>query len=196
MIDKAMQEFVQQNLVTLDELSRRYAEYRIEASKSYLDELRTKIGRCIPDGYRFDGIYRISSDVEQVCGWSRDLEILNTKTTVKICFAFLISGTDLAGGWPLMNGGCWTGIRIWLPPRIRDIVIASAGALALHTEPPDDSWVLWRLWEALSGTSIEGFHKRLTGEDRATGQDEIVGELIQWKADFEKVLSNIDNSHK
>jgi hypothetical protein len=197
MIDRSFQEFVRHNLIQLDELARRYAEYRIEVSQSYLNELQAKIRTRTPAGHRFDGSYHILANSEQVCGWVREIEIYGTKTTAAICFAFHIaSAAALAGGWPLMNGGCWTGIRVSLPASVQKVVLAASRKLALGTERVYNNWILWRPWEPLSATTIEGFHARVTGQDRTTSQDEIVEQLFQWKADFEEVLAAVDGSRK
>jgi hypothetical protein len=77
-IDKSFDGFVKQNLALLDELSRRYAEYRVAVCQSYLDELQAKIGVRTPAGYRFGVNWRVTTTGEQVCGWNRDLEISGT----------------------------------------------------------------------------------------------------------------------
>lgn len=189
MIDKSFEEFVRQNLMPLDELARRYAEYRIEVSQSYLNELRANIRARTPADYSFvEDKCRVLVAGEQVCGWSRDLEVSGTKTAATICFGFNITvSSSLSGDWPFMNGGCWTGIRAWLPAgQRREAILASVRQLALDSERIDRNWILWLPWEPLSATTVEGFHERITAKDRAAGQNEIVERLFQWKTNFEK----------
>lgn len=90
-----------------------------------------------------------------------------------------------------MNNCCWTGIKLWLPPQVLNEMLASAQRLALISEPPDHNWILWRSWEPLAATTVEGLHDRLIGDDRTANQDEIVEMLAQWKADLEKVLAQL-----
>ena len=69
--------FVEKNIATLDELPRRYAEYRIATSQSYWDELRSLIRAKTPPEYTFaDELSKLvrdwKNDVdEHVCGWAR-----------------------------------------------------------------------------------------------------------------------------
>lgn len=194
MIDKSFQGFVIQNLGPLDELARRYAEYRIQVTQSYLEELRIRIRTHTPQGYRFEGSSSVVAESEQVCGWVKNLEIAGIRTAVALGFAFYTTSASLAGGWPLMNGSCWTGAKIWLPAKIRDAALAHARELSLDTEPVDSNWLLWRRWAPLSATTVEGFHQRVVGEDRALGQTEIIDQLVQWKVDFEKVFAHLQEN--
>jgi len=50
---------------------------------------------------------------------------------------------------------------------------------------------MWRYWEPLSAADLEGLHERLTGEEREVGQQEILEQLVQWRQDFEKILSRM-----
>lgn len=75
MHDPEFFEFVKNNISDLDALSHRYANYRIEITKNYLDELNSLIGQKIPNGYnKISG--KLKSDQEQLWGWQRPINIL------------------------------------------------------------------------------------------------------------------------
>jgi hypothetical protein len=194
MIDKPFQSFVVENLSALDELTRRYGEYRSEVVRSYLDELGTAIERRTPAGYRAQRCSVLTYS-EQMCGWVRELEISGTKTLSAIGFGFYYPAPAVAAGqWPFMNASCWTGVKVRLPKNLKDAALALVRELALDTEPSLDDWLLYRPWAPLSATSLDGFHTRIIGEDRATGQNEIVEQLFQWKADFDNIVAHLTSA--
>ncbi len=194
MIDKIFQDFVRDNLGPLDELARRYGEYRIEVMRSYFDELLSRIRVNATAGYQCTGSDSVKAETEQVYGWSRELQISGVRTTATIAFGFHISSAAIAGGWPLMGRSCWTGIKVWLPTNVRNSALTRARELAIDTEPRDSLWLLWRYCEPFSAATVEGLHMRLAGEDRVAGQNEIVEQLDQWKGDFEEIVLHLNQT--
>ena len=190
------EELVLADLVRLDELAKTYAKYRVTISQRFLDELGTKIVARVPGGYSsFAENPQLSAQgAEKICGWARDVEVLGTKSTATVCFGVYLFPLTLVEGWPFMNGGAWTGIRLWLPARARIALLASARNIALETEPRDRNWIAWRHWTPLSAVDLSGLHSRLTGQDRGISQDEIVDELIKWTTDFEEMLHGLNRS--
>jgi len=67
MIEKSFAEFMQTNFTAVDELSRRFIEYRIAVAERYADELRAKIKATEPAGYSFEVV-----DVEKICAAMSD----------------------------------------------------------------------------------------------------------------------------
>lgn len=112
-----------------------------------------------------------------------------TYTTATIAFGFHIGRSHLLGTWPFINGDCWTGIKVFLPPSLRKEFLDAAQELGIVTNAPDDKWLLWRNWSELSATSVKGLHERLTGIDQNTQQQEIVDEMLQWQVDLERIVS-------
>ena len=51
MMDQQFRLFVKNNISLLDELSRMYAEYRIDVCESFWEELSRTLNVDIPDGY-------------------------------------------------------------------------------------------------------------------------------------------------
>jgi hypothetical protein len=196
MSDKAFEDFVNHHLVTLDELARRYADYRKEVSESWWRELSGHIRAKTPVDYRFlddKFLKRQNGSVEgeHRCGWSRNLEISGVATVAAICFGVNVPVLDFAGRWPFMNNTCWTGIKVGLPANTRTRLSDIARRVPMHSGPVEGDWVLWPFWEPLCLASVEGLHEHLTGDQRHAEQQEIVGELEQWRESFEKILSQL-----
>jgi hypothetical protein len=102
MIDKAFADFVKQHLVTLDELARRYTEYRTDVIESWWSELSEHIRLRTPADYDFldDKFLRQNrlAEGEHRCGWSRNLEVSGTQTLAAICFGVNVTVALLVGG--------------------------------------------------------------------------------------------------
>ena len=196
-MEKAFAEFAQQNLVILDELSRRYAEYRFKIGQQFWHDLgRLIIREHCPAGYEFvDEKPNLSEAVEHYCGWRRAVDFHGTPTAANIAFGYDsrrpisegVQGTS--SGWPFMDNSCWTGVKMWVPD-VRGFLNFSR-QITSDTEPEDNWWLMWRYWEPLSAADLEGLHERLTGKEREVGQQEILEQLVQWRQDFEKILSRM-----
>jgi len=52
MIDSQFKSFTEDNLDTLDELCRMYAEYRVEICETFWDAISTCLHKSVPEGYR------------------------------------------------------------------------------------------------------------------------------------------------
>jgi len=115
---------------------------------------------------------------------------MRTSTTINIVFGLHCTSSILSGGWPFANGGCWTGILVWVPnnqaEQFRKLA-ETAGAVGEVPDRNDPNLRCWRPWLPLSATTIEALHERLTGPDRGAGQTEIVEELRGWLAIFEHI---------
>jgi hypothetical protein len=192
MVEGPFADFVRQHIGDLDALGRRYGDYRISASQAYLDELDAKVSTAAPSGYQVRRAV-IKAEQEQWCGWTRPVTLFGTPTTVNIAFGLHCTSSILAGGWPFSNGGCWTGIFVYIPnsqaERFRKLAEA-AGAVSESPDRNAPNWRCWRPWLPLSATTIETLHERLTGPDRSAGQTEIVEELRGWLAIFEHIEAN------
>ena len=189
MIDEPFRTFIQHNLTSVDELMRRYAEYRYDVLTTYFNELQEKIRNRTPPDCAFESSYRMLDNGEQVFGWRLLLQIDENPINTLIGFGFTNKESlPLSGGWPLANGSCWTGIRFSSWQNLRHKIPAIGRALGIDTEKNDQPWLLWRFWTPLSAVSVEGLHTRLTGQDRFIGQEEIVDELFKWKDDLSKIL--------
>jgi hypothetical protein len=70
-----------------------------------LNELRANIRARTPADYSFvEDKCRVLVAGDQVCGWSRNLEVSGNKTVATICFGFNISvSSSLSGGWPFIH---------------------------------------------------------------------------------------------
>lgn len=190
------QGFVSENIESMDELARRYGGYRIEVVRSYIDELLSHIRDAVPDGYQCVGNDSVKAETEHICGWFRDFQISGISKTAIIAFGFHTHSIAFAGGWPLMNRSCWTGIKILLPVNVRQSVLARAHELTMNTEPNDNPWILWRFWDPLSAATVTGLHMRLVGEDRVAGQKAIVDELHKWRSDFESIVLYLNRAQR
>jgi hypothetical protein len=189
MIEKAFEEFVQENLIALDELARRYAEYRLKLSQGYWEDLRSQIRVRKPIGYNFlDEKGALSVAGEKTCGWSCNLDFFGTQTIAVIGFGVNVTVADVAGGWPFLNNTCWTGIRVGLSTNSLKTLLETARRLAIDSEPVVRNWVLWRFWQPLCAATVEGLHEQLSGASRAAGQLEIVDQLEWWRQNFENLL--------
>jgi len=130
MTEKAFVDFVQKNIVVLDELMARYSVYRAEIIQSFWDDLGRNIGKNVPNSWKL--LKEIGAG-EHVCGWSCDRQILGTQRSVQIAFGFVQFSSSLSESrWPIMN--CWTGISLGLPASSRDQMLKAAGQLSIRTE--------------------------------------------------------------
>jgi hypothetical protein len=189
MIDKAFGEFAQQNLATLDELARRYAEYRNEMSQSWWDELRALIQKSTPTGYAFEGVDRdLFTRGERVCGWSRGL---GDQSKATIAFGVNVTVPDLARGrWPLMAKTCWTGARVWASTDSQNIIFNVGRQQIVDTEPRDNDWLFWRYWVPRRSVDRQDLHI-LEREAGTATQEEIVDELELWRQSIDPILSQL-----
>jgi hypothetical protein len=196
MSENAFRDFISQNITAVDELARRYGEYRIEETKSYLDDLKLKLSASVPGGYSYIGAkdQRVIAESEQLFGWTKKFEIQGIITSATIAFGYHVITSQVAGQWPLMNGRCWTGVKVWLPTPTKSAALARGREMAIESEVVDGDWLLWRAWEPLSAASIVGFHTRIFGDERAVDHDEIVAQLEQWRGTFETIVSHLSST--
>jgi len=198
MIEKAFSEFVRDHFTALDELAQRYAEYRIETAQSYWSELRDLIRRNTPIGYVFEGVDRDllkkkgGTDEEEagerVIGWSRSVDNLESRATIG--FGVNVTVSALARNrWPFAN--CWTGIRVWAASELQNLLMNSARDLILSTEHRDGVWLFWQSWQPLAAIQPQDLHLRLTESTRSSGHQEILNDLVQWKQNFEAMLTRL-----
>ncbi len=192
MIEKAFAEFVQQNLVTLDELARRYAEYRNEITQGYWDELRTLIQKSTPTGYCFEGVDKDLLKVgERVCGWSRALDDHGSKATIG--FGVYVKLSDLSGAcWPLASNNCWTGLRVWANTESQNALLQIGRQQILDTEQRDSDWLFWRR-QPLGAIELQDLHTRLT-EAGVVSREEILKVLKSWRQTVDPILSQLPRS--
>jgi hypothetical protein len=190
MVEVAFPNFAQEHIVELDQLGRRYGEYRISKSQAYLDELGAKVTAAAQPGYQALRAV-VKADVEQICGWWRPVTLFGTSTSVNVAFGIFCSSLMLAGGWPF--AGCWTGISIWIPSgHVASFQKLAEAAGALSEAPDRDApnWRCWRPWLPLGAANIEVLHDRIVGPNRGLGQDEIVKELQSWRAIFDQIQAS------
>jgi len=190
MIDTAFTGFVHDNLATLDELTRLYAEYRQETGEAFWKDLCSFMRNKTPRNYTFKGdnpFWKLGN--ERRCGWERDIG--GQRATI----AFGVSldpGYLSRGRWPFSGHHvCWTGIRVdgvGAHPNLRNAVLEVGRKLAPDTELPESSWLVWRGWEALCDADVEEFHRRITEAGRASSQEAILQDLLRWTEVIEDIL--------
>lgn len=196
MTDDSFEVFVRDNIVEIDALSRRYAEFRMSLVDSYLKELKQKIFAATPSGYQFGEVAwsGVIPDAEQICGWHRVVEVACLRTAAWISFGLCVPAAVHAGGWPLMARSCWTGIKVGLSGNARAQVLTSARKISVESERPDKDWHLYRPWTPLAAATVSGLYDRITGEDRQRSQDEIVDDLKKWTVDWEAIINDISDA--
>ncbi|MGH9771940.1 MAG: hypothetical protein ACRD4Q_09620 [Candidatus Acidiferrales bacterium] len=162
MIENTFGDFVRKNFTALDELVRRYSEYKIEVAQSYWNDLRVSIQKKTPVNYIFDGADKellLPKRSERVCGWSRPINERGHKVTIG--FGIDMQPAELARGtWPFNR--CLSGARVWAD-RDWQLNFYNIGRQKVSdTEPSDDSWVLWKFWQPPHAIKPEDLNDRLT----------------------------------
>ena len=122
MIDDQFRLFVRENISLLDELSRMYAQYRIDICDAFWEQLVGSLNRDIPNGYSFfNNGKRFEQGYinERSCGWEKvifyDPENVGAARKLSVGFGNRPSLTAehvMHGGWPIHNP--WMGINVWL----------------------------------------------------------------------------------
>ena len=189
MIEKAFAEFVEQNIVTLDELACRYAEYRKEVTQAYWDELRILVQKNTPRGYVFEGgDTDLFKGGECVCGWSWPLDDSGSKVTV--AFGVHLTFLNVAlGRWPFSDKTCWTGVRVWASSEFQSKFFDMGQRQILNTEPRDRNWLFWRFWRPQQVAELQNLHYCLTQASDASRED-ILKELKLWQQTVEPIFKS------
>lgn len=194
-MDKLFEDFVRENLGKLDELAQRYGEYRTAATKAFIDDLRTLIRAKTPARYQYWEDKDSRTAVETIVGWFREFELSGIRATATVAFGWGYPTSRIAGGWLFKGGGgCWTGIKVYLPSGVRNKALAYAREIGIETERAEDNWLIWSVWAPLASTTVEGLHQRLVGEDRISTATEITEQLVLWTRDFESIVARFQEA--
>jgi len=203
MIDSQFRLFAEKNILSLDELSRIFAEYKIAVSESFWENLSNELNIDIPDGYsyhtegkRFDNGGALD---ERTCGWKRDISGLigvMPRRDIVVCFGNYVSKQQLSlGEWPLYRP--WTGIKVWLDEkRAEETKILTAidqQRSLIKSEPRDNNWHFYRHHPQLDikAVGLLGSYDALVGATLPKNLETIKTELIEWVKLIEDILLQV-----
>ena len=199
MIDSQFKSFAEDNLDTLDELCRIYAEYRVETCEAFWDATSTCLRKSVPEGYRMytEGKpFNEGATSERICGWTKNItDLVGREQAVFVGFGNSIDGRKLAdAGWPIERP--WTGIKVYLDPHREEekkfLVAFERKHGAVDSEPRDSNWLLWRYYSGLQRRIMglrESYRSMNLPEARTQQTDSIKNELNGWVKVLEEVLS-------
>ncbi len=186
MIDTNFKIFVEENISVLNELTCMYAQYKIDLTDGFWDELGRVLSEEIPQGYNLEQTpkkYEQACKEERICGWNK--RIFNDRVLF-IGFADQLKPIKfLHGKWPIENP--WIGVRLELndsideEKKLKDELDRLRSSLSSETK--DKAWVLWKFHKPLDPKilSIVNLHSLLSNEKKR--REHIIAiknELLEW----------------